>query len=166
MFDLFTTFGVGTVLICLLIGIPLIVAMIGQIKALWSKRQAFWDSAVEQGHQEAEEENEVQSHEEDTETRIRLLEENLQALTALTNKQNEQLALLQESDRLAIKAWIKEQHDIWMPRKSIDSQVLYLLEERYSVYVKEDGNSWAGRLMADLRTLPVIILQMDMQNQQ
>jgi hypothetical protein len=43
-----------------------------------------------------------------------------------------------------------------MAKKYIDSQSLDLLESRYKIYVREDGNSWAEKLMNDLRALPIV----------
>ena len=65
---------------------------------------------------------------------------------------------LEQSDKLAIKTYIKEQHDIWVPKGCIDGQVLELLEDRYKIYKEEGGNSWAERLMIDLRALPVVVV--------
>jgi hypothetical protein len=43
-----------------------------------------------------------------------------------------------------------------VPKGWIDSQILDLLEERYDIYKKENGNSWALKLMNELRALPTI----------
>jgi hypothetical protein len=36
--------------------------------------------------------------------------------------------------------------------------VLELLEDRFRIYQEEGGNSWAERLMKDLRELPVVVV--------
>jgi hypothetical protein len=61
---------------------------------------------------------------------------------------------LEDSDKLTIKTYIKEQHAIWMRKGYIDSQVLELLEERFKIYREEGGNSWAEKLMNEMRALP------------
>ena len=38
----------------------------------------------------------------------------------------------------------------------IDSQSLELLEDRFKIYTKEDGNSWAEKLMNEMRALPLV----------
>jgi hypothetical protein len=66
--------------------------------------------------------------------------------------------LLIDSDQLETKAWIKEQHEKWTRLKAIDGQSLDLLESRFAIYEKEGGNSWAHRLMDDIRALPLITI--------
>jgi hypothetical protein len=46
--------------------------------------------------------------------RIKLLEDNLQELTKLAKNTQKQTDMLTRSDKLNIKAWIKEQHEKWM----------------------------------------------------
>jgi hypothetical protein len=43
-----------------------------------------------------------------------LLEDNLQKLTELAANTQKQTDMLTRSDKLNIKAWIKEQHEKWM----------------------------------------------------
>jgi hypothetical protein len=74
----------------------------------------------------------------------------------MLENQEKMIELLIASDELSIKAWIKEQHETWMPLGCIDSQTFELLEARYKIYVDEGGNSWAKKLMDDLRGLPVV----------
>lgn len=49
MAELFSTFGVGTVLIILLIGIPAIVNFIKWCKGLWNTREKFKQENIEKG---------------------------------------------------------------------------------------------------------------------
>lgn len=84
------------------------------------------------------------------------LETNVKELTEIAQRQQELIELLIKSDELSIKSWIKAQHEKWIPRQCIDSQTLELLEARYSIYTKEGGNSWAEKLVKELRALPVV----------
>lgn len=156
MADLISTFGIGTVVIILLVGIPAIVNFITWCKGLWQKRKNFAQENFDKGMQvearSEEKENRLQSHEKE----LAQLKENLNELTKITTNQQKQIDLLIESDKLAIKTWIKEQHEKWMRQGCIDSQTLELLEDRYKVYCKEDGNSWAKKLMTELRSLPLV----------
>ena len=74
----------------------------------------------------------------------------------LNKEQSEELTRLRKSDRLAIKTWIKEQHEKWIRLGCIDNYTLDLLEERYAIYKEEGGNSWAKKLMDELRALPTV----------
>jgi hypothetical protein len=67
------------------------------------------------------------------------------------------LTLLTESDKLNTKAWIKEQHDKWIPLGFIDSQSLDLICARYAIYELEGGNGWAKKMVDEIKALPVTI---------
>ena len=84
------------------------------------------------------------------------LELMVKELTTLATEQKKTNDRLIRSDKLAIKTWIKEQHDIWTQKGYIDSHTLELLEERFEIYKEEGGNSWAEKLMNDIRQLPLI----------
>jgi hypothetical protein len=60
------------------------------------------------------------------------------------------------TNELDIKSWIKAQHEKWIFKGCIDSQMLDLLEQRYAIYTAEGGNSWAKKLMDELRALPTV----------
>lgn len=130
--------------------------IIGFCKDLWAKRKKFADVNIEKGKAiEAKEEAEALKVISQN-AKIKELETSIGLLTNVVSELKKQNELLLESDKLATKAWIKEQHDIWVPKQCIDSQILDLLEEKYKIYKQEKGNSWAERLMEDLRALPLI----------
>ena len=156
MAELFSTFGVGTVVIILLVGIPAIVNFITWCKGIWKKRSTFAQENYEHGRKDEankeSKEHRLQNHE----AELAALKANLAALTTINTNQQKQIDLLIVSDRLSIKAWIKEQHEKWTRCGYIDSQSLELLEDRFKVYTKEDGNSWAEKLMNEIRALPLV----------
>lgn len=154
--ELFATYTVETVVIILAIGIPAIIKGIGSVKALWKKRTDFITENVRRGHEEEAQKETQMLEKAATEARLSAVEKNIDLLTEIASQQKEQINLLIKSDKLDIKAWIKAQHDYWIPRGYIDSQILDLLEERYEIYKKENGNSWAKKLMDELRALPTI----------
>lgn len=90
------------------------------------------------------------------EARIAALEKNIEKLTEIINKQQQSIDILIASDELDIKTWIKSQHEKWTAKGYIDNYTFDLLEQRYAIYTKEGGNSWAKKLMGDLRHLPVV----------
>ena len=154
--DLISSYGIGAVLIIFIVVSACILKIITFCKDLWAKRQKFAEANIEKGKKiEAAEEAEILQHT-SQDTKIKKLEGNINLLTDAVNELKKQNELLLKSDMLATKAWIKEQHDIWVPKQCIDSQILDLLEAKYKIYKQEKGNSWAERLMEDLRALPLI----------
>lgn len=150
------TYGFGALIVIFIIMTACLIKIITFCKDLWAKRQKFIDANIEKGKKiEAAEEAETLQHT-SQDTKIKNLEDNIGLLTDAVNELKKQNELLLKSDMLATKAWIKEQHDIWVPKQCIDSQILDLLEAKYKIYKQEKGNSWAERLMEDLRALPLI----------
>ena len=158
MAELFSTFSAETIIIILLVAIPSIIGFIQWCKNLWSKREQFKQENIEKG-KALEATAEAEEHRlSDGEAHIKALEEAITAFKTIQENQDKIIQRLQRSDQLAIKTYIKEQHDIWMVKGFIDSQTLDILEQRFEIYEEEGGNSWAKKLMDDLRTLPVAVI--------
>lgn len=157
MAELISTFGIGTIVIILLVSIPLIIRFISWCKGVWKEREKFKQENIAQGRA-LERTEEAEEHRfESGESRIAKLEVIVEHLTTLVEEQKQTNDRMLRSDKLAIKTWIKEQHSIWTRKGYIDSHVLELLEERFEIYKEEGGNSWAEKLMTELRALPVAI---------
>lgn len=156
METLFTQVGVGTVLIILIVAIPALIKFIAWCRKTWQLREDFRQQNINEGRTIERQEEAQQGRFENGEARISKLEKEYEELKKILNSQNRFIELLIASDELNTKAWIKQQHEIWMPRKCIDSQSLDLLEQRFAIYEEEGGNSWALKLMNELRSLPVI----------
>ena len=63
--------------------------------------------------------------------------------------------MLTASDKDAIKAFITREHHYFCYQKGwIDDYSLDCLERRYQHYVEEEGNSFVGQLMEEIRALP------------
>ena len=168
MTELISTLGMGTVLLVLLIGIPAIVNFIKWCKGLWAFREQFKQENIQKGKEIEARTEEKENRLKSGESRIELLEKAFLEMQKINKDQNEQIALLRESDKLSIKTWIKEQHEKWIKLGCIDNYTLDLLEERYAIYAKEGGNSWAKKLMDELRALPpvtVVAVQNNHENQ-
>lgn len=155
MVELISTFGISSILIILIVAIPAIFGVISWCKKLWALREQFKKDQQKQGRQALQEEEAEEQRFCSGETRIAQLELIVAQQAELIKAMKTTNERLIRSDRLAIKTYIKEQHDIWVPKGCIDGQVLDLLEERFAIYQEEGGNSWALRLMQDLRALPV-----------
>lgn len=151
MADLIASFGLGTVVIILIVGIGFIISIINWCKQIWTKREKFKQEQFQEGRkvEAKKEKEEVRLH--SAEARIDALEKVAEQLVAMAQRH-------ERSDQLAIKTYIKEQHDIWMVKGFIDGQVLELLETRFAIYQEEGGNSWAEKLMQDLRGLPIAVI--------
>lgn len=83
----------------------------------------------------------------------------------LTNKQQEcetklneiykLVQILIDSDKDDIKAWITEKHHFYCYQLGhIDDFSLDCIEKRYGHYRDENGNSFVGDMMKDIRALP------------
>ena len=153
---IFESIPLSTVIIVLIVCIPTLIkwikAIIGYIKSVKTEREAL----IEEGRKIERASQAANDRFSAGEARITKLESEEADLETRLQTQEKLLSLLIESDQLNIKAWIKSQHEKWMAKKYIDSQSLDLLEARYKIYVREDGNSWAEKLMNDLRALPIV----------
>ena len=90
-----------------------------------------------------------------TKERITKLEESVEKVTDSVNKIGDKVDLLVASDKDAIKAFITREHHYFCYQKGwIDDYSLDCLEKRYTHYVEENGNSFIGELMAEVRKLP------------
>ena len=148
--------GIGTIFIVLVVAIPALVKFIAWCRKTWQTREDFRQLNINEGRRIEQEEEAQESRFEDGEARMKKLEGEVSELKNTLNSQNALIELLIASDELNTKAWIKAQHEIWVPRGCIDSQTLDLLEQRFAIYEEEGGNSWALKLMNELRALPVI----------
>ena len=71
------------------------------------------------------------------------------------NKLTSMVELLLTSDRDSIKAYIVDKHHyFYYNKKWIDDYSMDCLEKKYETYKLENGNSYVGDLMKQLRSLP------------
>lgn len=151
-----SNYDIGTILIigsCSILGV---VKLIESIKKLWKKRQDFRQQAIDEGiEKEHRHEAKLQQQEEEN-RRINTLENAVADLTTIIQQQQKSIDLLLKSDELDIKAWIKTQHEKWIALQCIDSQSLDLVLQRYEIYAEEGGNSWAEKLVDEIKALPTV----------
>ena len=155
MANLIADIGLGTIVLVLIIAIPCIIGFISWCKAIWQKRQDFQNANIQKGKEMEARAEAKEARLVNGEKRMDDLEATTKELKDMAARQQELIELLIESDELSIKTWIKEQHAKWVPLGCIDNQTLELLEQRYAIYSREGGNSWAEHLMNDLRKLPI-----------
>lgn len=158
MAELIAGMGVETILLVLIVAIPSIIAIITWCKKVWNQREIFKQENIEKGKQIEARAEAKEARLQEGESRMQQLESDVQDLKTIAERQSQLIELLIRSDELDIKSWIKTQHEKWVPRNCIDSQTLDLLEQRFAIYTQEGGNSWAARLVADLRSLPVVTI--------
>ena len=156
MIELLTTFNITTVVLILLIAIPAIVNFIKWCKNTWQEREKFKKDNIAKGREMEAAAEAEEARLEKGEARMADLEEAVKELKDIAARQEKMITLLINSDELDIKCWIKMQHEKWVPKGCIDSQTLDLLEARYAIYTAEGGNSWAKKLMDELRALPTV----------
>lgn len=88
--------------------------------------------------------NKIENHQE----RINDLRDSIKELS-------KKIDILLDSDRDDIKAYITSQHHYFCYQKGwIDDYTLDCIEKRYAHYKEENGNSFIGGLMGQLRALP------------
>ena len=141
-----------------------IAALVGAFKLyswaqkMYQKKLSDDAAKIQQGRELQKRDTAQEERFEGGEARIAKLEIAIVTLTNIANKQQDQIDLLIQSDELNIKTWMKEEHEKWMPKGFIDNYTYDLLEQRYAIYTKEGGNSWAEKIMSDLRSLPVVTI--------
>lgn len=85
------------------------------------------------------------------------LQETVKKLVSMVNNMSDQIAILIDSDKDDIKAFITREHHYFCYQKGeIDDQSLDCIEKRYTHYKDEGGNSYIYDLMVDLRNLPKV----------
>ena len=156
MAELLGTFSIQTVIIILLVGIPALIRFIAWCKKVWKERESFKEENIKKGMSIEQKQEKEAMEKKVVYDRIDTLETTIKKLTTILETQQKQIKLLIESDELDIKSWIKTQHEKWMPRNCIDSQTLDLVTQRFEIYEKEGDNSWAKRLVDDLKSLPIV----------
>ena len=156
MGNLLSTFSAVDILIILLVCLPYLGKF---IKAIWNTykevKQRRQD-LVAQVRAEVEAELQIKARFEEGEERISKLEEDEKSILARLQKNEDQLDLLTNSDMLQIKRDIKKQYDKAMMMKFISGETLDILEQEFIIYEKEGGNSWAKRMMEEMRKLPTV----------
>lgn len=154
--EFLSSYPIWTVILIAVASIIIILKVIEWCKQIWRKRQEFQNAAILEGEKLQRQEDTAQHEKDELEKRLKILEQNYIALKESLDKQQKILDLLMESDELDIKTWIKTQHDRWMPTGYIDSQVLDLVCQRFEIYEKEGGNSWAKKLVEDMQKLTTV----------
>lgn len=151
MLELIGAFSLETIIIILLVGIPALIKFIAWCKNVYKEREKFKQENINKGR-------DLERQEEAQQLRQTQIEAEQQRQAVEIAELRKMIKLLIESDILNTRAWIKEQHEKWMPRQCIDSQTLDILSQRFNVYEKEGGNSWAKILVDDLKELPTVTI--------
>lgn len=156
MAELLATFSLEAILIILCVVIPGIIKGITWVIKTVSAARKKKQELQQQGANELREEQEIETRFSAGENRMTELECEDKKIEAILEKQQKQIDLLIRSDELDIKAWIKQQHEHWTHIGAIDSESLSLVLDRFQVYTNEGGNSWAERMVKDIKALPIV----------
>lgn len=156
LLTLLSQYPIWTVLIIVIAVLIIIQKGISFFKAKWGEREQFIQDNVNKGMEIQKKKDMKEEAQQEEIAHINELQTSVTQLTELLEKQQKLIDLLIQSDELEIKAWIKEQHEKWAALRAIDSQSLDVLEQRFAIYEKEGGNSWALKLMNEIRALPTI----------
>ena len=156
MFELFSTFSIDTVILILCLAIPALIKGITWIINTISAAKKRRGELRQEGAQDERAAQQVEERFHAGEERIAELEREDKKIESILEKQQQQIDLLIRSDELDIKAWTKQQHEHWMHIGAIDSESLSLVIDRYEIYAEEGGNSWAERMVNDIKSLPIV----------
>lgn len=85
----------------------------------------------------------------------KIVDDGFKNINESVEKLNILVAMLIDSDKESIKAFITDKHHFFVYDQGwIDDYSMDCLEKRYAIYEKEHGNSFAEDLMNELRNLP------------
>ena len=154
MKDLLTTYSLTDIIIFI---VGLAMAYKGVISFFdWWKAKRKKDTLTEMKPEKLEQElqEEIKAREQQIQKIEVKREKDVVELRDLFNTLNKKVDLLINSDKDDIKAYITREYHYFVDRGWIDDYSMDCLEKRYSHYLEEDGNSFIGELMAQLRSLP------------
>lgn len=153
MESLITALGVANIALVLIVFIPLMIKFVGWILKLVKKHQENQQNAYEQGYEAAMEDDETEERFEAGEKYMKELGVREDKLEQILLNQQSQIQHLTDSDNLNIKRTIKRTWDkVVKQGRAIDMYELSLLEDQYAIYTARGGNSWAKKMMEDIRS--------------
>jgi hypothetical protein len=88
------------------------------------------------------------------ENQLKSYENTIDNLNIKLSNMDEKTNLLIESDKEGIKSFIIDKYYQALEDKYIKLHVLQGLELRYEKYLQENGNTYIGRLMNEIRKMP------------
>lgn len=137
LFSKYSFIDILTVVIMLGLSIKGIISFLQQIKH-YTKKIVY----------KSDESDKIKENLKQQELEIKDLKSSIQQINKL-------IRLLIESDKDDIKAFITRQHHYFVYQKGwIDDYSLDCIEQRYSHYENQGGNSFIASLMKELRALP------------
>lgn len=137
LFSKYSFIDILTVVIMLGLSIKGIISFLQQIKH-YTKKIVY----------KSDESDKIKENLKQQEVEIKDLKSSIQQINKL-------IRLLIESDKDDIKAFITRQHHYFVYQKGwIDDYSLDCIEQRYSHYESQGGNSFIASLMKELRALP------------
>lgn len=120
---------------------------VNQQKEMNIKMDEIWKAIEEQ-------KNESKSGDNALEKRIKSYEDSISAISSQLEVMDEKQTLLLESDKESIKSAITDEFYKARKNKYIPIHKLQTLESQYEKYLQENGNTFIGELMRELRLMP------------
>lgn len=112
-----------------------------------SKLDDVWDAIKESQQETNDSIKSIEVHLKNCDESINSINRRIEALEKKTN-------LLLDSDKEGIKSFIIDKYFEAIENKFISIHTLERVEKRYEKYLKENGNTYVGKLMASLRKMP------------
>ena len=152
MANLLTTFSVGFIVLVLVVCLPALVKFVNWIIKIVKQHNQNQQNAINTGRVLQQEDDAEEERFEKGEARIGNLEAREDKLETLLINQQKQIDTLIASDNLNIKYNIKRTWEkVCRQHLPIDAYDLDLLESRYALYAARGGNSWAKKMMEEIR---------------
>lgn len=152
MESLIPALGVANIVLVLLIFVPQIIKFVTWIIKLVRKHNENQREAYEEGYEAALEDDETEERFQAGEKYMKELGQREDKLETILLNQQQQIQHLTDSDNLNIKRTIKRTWDkVVKQHRAIDAYELSLLEDQYAIYTARGGNSWAKKMMEDIR---------------
>ena len=151
MEDLFTTYSLSEIVVFVII---LALAIKGMVTFFdWGKGRV--DQVYDKEYQEKEDREKFAEDIKDLNEEKVKINETFDKINDTFKTINQQIGMLIESDKEAIKSYIVKEHHFFVYEQGwIDDYSLECLERRFSVYEQEHGNSFVKGLVNEIRELP------------
>ena len=126
-------------------------AFIDENREIHNKLDEMWNNINESRNESKDGDKALEKQ---IKEQMKKYEETFDDIKKTLKNMDEKTTLIIESDKEGIKSYITDKYYQAINDKYIELHVLQALELRYEKYLQENGNTYVGRLMAQLRQMP------------
>lgn len=154
--SLIETVGIGTVILVLVVCLPIIFNFLEKVMKLKKEQDKKKEELKQEGAQMQEQKDILEQRLEAGSKRMEALEAHDAKMEELLENQQKEIALLLQSDKMDIKAYITEKYYYYQNKPYINAEIMDILEQRFAIYQIEGGDSFIERMMDELRQKPLV----------